>query len=88
LQAFARLDTVSKELQYWDAGPRGFCGELVFVPGEEEDQECSGSFLLGMVFYADLQRSALVVRQYALTAFHATFVVKLHCFVGFGVLMV
>lgn len=61
LQAFGRLDTVSKELQWWDAGPRGFCGELVFVPGEEEDRECSG-FLLGMVFYAHLQRSALVVR--------------------------
>jgi len=52
---------VSEEVQWWDAGPRAFCGELVFVPGEEEEDENSG-YLLGVVFYAEQHRSALVVR--------------------------
>lgn len=62
LQAFARLDSETGKLQTWNAGPRSFCGELVFAPVGDPAREDSG-YLLGLVNDAESGRSSLVVRS-------------------------
>ena len=51
------------DLQMWHAGPRSFCGELVFVPIEDAVGGEDRGHLLGLVYDADSQRSSLVVRD-------------------------
>lgn len=62
MQAFARLDTRSGDVQVWTPGPRCFCEELLFVPGPEGETREDDGHLLGMVYDNELQLSSLVVR--------------------------
>jgi all-trans-8'-apo-beta-carotenal 15,15'-oxygenase len=60
-QSFCRLDTLTGEAQSWSPGPRGFCEELIFVPGPDGASREDSGYLLGMVFDAAANRSSLVV---------------------------
>jgi Retinal pigment epithelial membrane protein len=61
LQAYARLDTFTKEVQAWFPGARCFCEEPIFVPGPPDSGREDSGWLLGMVFDAEKMRSSLVV---------------------------
>ena len=41
LQAFGKMDMETGEAQLWHAGPRSFCGELVFAPSKRHEHSPS-----------------------------------------------
>lgn len=61
LQAFARIDTHTKESQIWFPGIRCFCEELIFMPGPNAATQETDGYLLGLVYDAPQNKTFLAV---------------------------
>ncbi len=60
LQAVMKIDWQTGERQIWSAAPRGFMGDLVFVPRSDGTKEDDG-WLLSLMYNAAYHRSELAI---------------------------